>query len=257
MRFSPHAFLLRYGWMAWPSAAAFPAEPAAPVWNELAAIWQRDGLHLLEHRWQPDFIQLLFSATSDVAPIELARVAKGRLQHALRQAGQPTEFSRKIAVRAIGENSRATVETYIRDQLQHCDLADPRYRELLQRQAFTDTTVRLEEPIETNSGRYWYNLHLVLVTDARWRMGEAEASRVRAGAAAVAAAQGYRLAKLSVMPDHAHLAVRGQPEDAPRKIAEGFQQETARHVGMLGFWKATYYVGTFGEYGMAAVRDGR
>jgi REP element-mobilizing transposase RayT len=257
MNISLSAFLLRYGWMAWPSDAAFPAEPNAPFWADLATTWQSDGLKLLERRWQPDLVQLLFSSTPDVAPTDLARLAKGRLQHALRQAGQPTEFSRKVAVRAIGENTRATVEAYIRDQLQHCDLADPCYRELLQRQAFTDPAVRLDEPAETHSGRYWYNLHLVLVTDARWRMGEAEAGRVRTGACAVAAAHGYGLAKLSVMPDHAHLAVRGRPEDSPRIIAETFQVETARQVGMLGFWKATFYVGTFGEYGMGVVRGGK
>jgi REP element-mobilizing transposase RayT len=243
--------------MAWPSATAFPAEPAASFWDELVPAWQRDGLHLLECRWQLDRLQLLFSSTPDVAPTDLARVAKGRLQYALRQAGQPVEFSRKVTVRAIGENTRATVETYIRDQLQRCDLADPRYRELLQRQAFTDPAVRLDEPAETHSGRYWYNLHLVLVTDSRWRMGEAEASRVRAGACAAATQHEYGLAKLSIMPDHVHLAVRGCPEDSPRKIAETFQHETARQVGMLGFWRAMYYTGTFGEYGMGAVRDGR
>ena len=167
------------------------------------------------------------------------------------------EFSRKIAVRTLGENTRATVEAYIRDQLQHCELADPRYREILQRQAFTDPAVRLEDPVETLSGRYWYNLHLVLVTDGRWRMGENEAARVRSGACAVAAARGYGVAKISIMPDHAHLAVRGRPEDPPRKIAETIQEETARQSGMLGLWKPTYYVGTFGEYGMAAVRGGR
>ena len=205
---SPHAFLLRYGWMAWLSSTTLPAEPGAAFWSELAANWQGDGLHLLERRWQADGLQLLFSATPDVAPIDLARVAKGRLQHALRKAGQAVEFSRKIAVRALGENTRATVEAYIRDQLQHCELADPRYRDLLQRQAFTDPAVRLEEPVETLSGRYWYNLHLVLVTDGRWRMGENEAARVRAGARAAAAACGYGVAKISIMPDHAHLAVR-------------------------------------------------
>jgi REP element-mobilizing transposase RayT len=240
--------------MAWPSAATFPAEPDQAFWADLATNWQKDGLHLLERHWQSDFIQLLFSATPDVAPTDLARVAKGRLQYALRQNNQMLDFSRKVAVRAIGESTRATVEAYIREQLQHCDLADLRYRELLQRQAFTDPNVHLDEAVETHSGRYWYNLHLVLVTDSRWRMGEAEASRLRASAQATASQHGYGLAKLSIMPDHAHFAVRGRPEEAPRKIAETFQQETARAVGMMGFWKATFYVGTFGEYGMGAIR---
>jgi len=251
---SPNAYLLRYGWSAWPSSGVSPALPPGPFLQDLAEAWQRDALHLLEHRWQPDLIQLVFSATPDVAPVDLARVAKGRLQHARRKAGIPFDFSRKVAVRALGENIREAVAAYVRDQLEHAELADPRYRDLLQRHSIEDAKVRLEEPFSTNSGQYWYNLHLVLVTDSRWRMGESEAQAVADGCREVAREHGYGLARLAVMPDHAHLAVRGHPEHSPNRIARAFQEATARKVGMLGFWKDTFYVGTFGEYGMAAVR---
>ncbi len=254
MKTSPNAFLLRYGWSAWPSSGTLPTLPPPPFLQELGEAWNQDGIHLLEHRWQADTVQLLFSGAPDVAPVDLARVAKGRLQHALRKAGHPTDFSRKVAVRALGENTRETVETYVSGQLEHADLADPRYRDALKRHAVLNPDVKLDEPFSTNSGQYWYNLHVVLVTNSRWRMGENEARMLAQGCRAAAAEGGYGLAKMAVMPDHAHLAVRGHPEHSPNRIAQAFQATTAKAIGMMGFWKETFYVGTFGEYGMGAVR---
>jgi len=152
MKPSPNVYLLRYGWSAWPSSDSIPALPPEPFLHDLAEAWKRDALHLLEHRRQADLIQLLFSAAPNVAPVDLARVAKGRLQHALRKAGIPFDFSRKVAVRALGENTRETVAAYVRDQLEHADLADPRYRDLLQRHAIEDDKVRLDEPTAGSTG---------------------------------------------------------------------------------------------------------
>ena len=104
-------------------------------------------------------------------------------------------------------------------------------------------------PSETNSGRYWYNLHVVLVTENRFRMSSEMAGRV------AAACRLPSVAKCSVMPDHLHLAVKADPTKSPEQVAHEIQEATARAAGMLGFWKDTFYVGTFGEYGMGAVRS--
>ena len=210
--------------------------------------WSRDGIHLLEHQVAPEAIQLVVSTGPLQAPVDVARLLKGRLQYAMRTAGLTADFSRKVSLRGIGDNTREIVEQYIRDQLLHTELADPRYRDALQRHAFSQPEVDLETPTETNSGRSWYNLHLVLVTENRFRMGSDMAGRI---------AHACRLpsvAKCSVMPDHLHLAVKADPMRAPDAVAREIQEATARAAGMLGLWKNTYYVGTFGEYGMGAVR---
>jgi hypothetical protein len=62
--------------------------------------------------------------------------------------------------------------------------------------------VRLAEPSESNSGRYWYDLHLVLVVAERFRITDPKRiGRIRDTALAVAAEGGHRIAALSVMPD--------------------------------------------------------
>lgn len=245
MKSSPHAFALRYGWTAWPTAGTvFPAAlPPLPT-----EAWRRDGIPLLEQNWTPSEIQLTVSAGPDLAPVDIARLLKGRLQHALRAAGAPCDFSRKVALRALGENTREIVERYIREQLEHADLADPRYREGLRSHAFSNDATDLAEPSETNSGRYWHNLHVVLVTESRYRIGSETAGRI------TAACRVPSVAECSIMPDHLHLAVKASPEQSPCAVAEFFQRATARAVQVLGLWKDTFYVGTFGEYGLKYVR---
>ena len=224
--------------------STFPDAPPMPV-----DAWKRDGIHLLEHQARADTIQLVVSAGPRNAPVDIARLLKGRLQHAMRTAGLRAEFSRKVSLRAIGENTRSVVEAYIRDQLEHTDLADPRYRASLQEHAFTQEEVDLAAATESNSGRYWYNLHVVLVTENRFRMSSETAGRISA------ACRLPSVAKCSVMPDHLHVAVKADPMKSPESVAYELQETTARAAGTLGFWKDTVYVGTFGEYGMGAVRS--
>jgi hypothetical protein len=99
----------------------------------------------------------------------VARV-KGRFQHALRLAGTPVKFSREVAFRGIGENYTRDVEGYIQAQVEKEQFVDPRYSEMLKRFTVADDSVALDQPSESNSGRYWYNLHVVLVVASRGRI---------------------------------------------------------------------------------------
>ena len=96
------SYRLYYDWSGWPSAGPLPRAPEDTVWTDLAAAWEFDGLRLLEHRWESECVHLTFSTTPAVSPVLLAQRAKGRLQHALRTAGSPVKFSRKVSVRSTG-----------------------------------------------------------------------------------------------------------------------------------------------------------
>ena len=56
------------------------------------------------------------------------------------------------------------------------------------------------------------------------------------------------------MPDHLHVALRGNIEQSPHEIALAFQNNLAYALGRGKIWQDTYYVGTFGEYNMRAIR---
>ncbi|MBI3410228.1 MAG: transposase [Planctomycetes bacterium] len=113
----------------------------------------------------------------------------------------------------------------------------------------------LSAPAESKSGRYWYNLHLVLVTSSRYRISEAATlAQIRATALRICAKKGYMASTMATMPDHLHIALRGAVLHSPEEIALGFLNNLAHVMNQGRWWELGYYAGTFGEYSMAAVR---
>jgi REP element-mobilizing transposase RayT len=194
----------------------------------LQAAWETDGLRKLEHKWSADLIQFTFSVRPRVSPVFFAGRVKGRLQHCLRKAGLATALSRKVAVRTIGANHRAEVEAYIARQVEKEPLADPRFKELLRQFTRADSSVDLAVPTPTNSGRYWYNLHLVLVTQARYRIGSPEfLGTICDWSFKIAANKGHAISRLAVMPEHLHASLRGNIAHSPEEIALAFLNNLA------------------------------
>jgi REP element-mobilizing transposase RayT len=250
------AFQLRYGWTGWPSREPLPHRLLTEIIPRLASAWEKDGLRVLESSIDSRSIQLTLSATPQVSPVTLAARVKGRIQYQCRQRGAPIDFSRKVCVRSIGDPTRQEVEGYIRSQVVHADLADERFRLMLSSLTVTNPKVDLSQPTPTASGRYWYNLHLALVTSERYRIGEAEElQRIRDTTLRICAKKGYAASTLAVLPDHLHVALRGAVEHSPEEIALSFLNNLAHVMGGRPIWQAGFYAGTFGEYGMASVRE--
>jgi REP element-mobilizing transposase RayT len=249
------AYALRYSWSGWATSGDLN-EISPDAWRALTASWETDGLRLLERNVQRREILLTFSTTPDVSPVFLATRAKGRLQHACRTTlGTPVDFSRKLAVRAVGDNRTETVESYIRSQVANERFVDARFAEFLDQFTMVDPAVDLSIPSESASGRYWYNLHLVLVVEGRCRVvDEPGLTAIRDGCRRIAEKKGYWIAALSVMPDHLHLALRGNIDQPPAEIALAFQNNLAYMLKRGAIWMNGYYAGTFGEYDMNAIR---
>jgi REP element-mobilizing transposase RayT len=226
------AYQLRYGWTGWPSSASFPTDLIACLLPELAPEWEKDGLRVLESSLTPQQLQFTLSATPQVGPVTLAARVKGRLQHHCRLRGSPVEFSRKLAVRSVGDPTRTEVESYIREQVSNEDLADERFRERLESLTVVNPEVDLAAPVATNSGRYWYNLHLVLVVDQRYRIGEPSIlTRIRDTALAVCSKKGYEVSTLAVLADHLHLALRGAIAQTPEPDRPGAPEQSGLRAG--------------------------
>lgn len=248
------AYALRYDWTGWPTANTHLSQKTAAVAQDTAGTWEGDGLRLLTASSTAQEVQLLFSVTPQVSPVFFCQRVKGRLWHALRQAEMPVKFSRKVSFRCLGENTSTTVERYLHGQVSKGDFADPRFREIMHRFTVADDDATLAKPSESDSGRYWYNLHLVLVVAGRFRITDPETlGRIRDAAFVIATEHGHRLATLSVMPDHVHLALRGNLERTPEEVALAFQNGLARAAGCR-VWQDGFYVGTFGEYGLDVIR---
>jgi REP element-mobilizing transposase RayT len=254
----PPAHQLYFTWSGWPHNDAdlplFSTEPDAAFFAALADEWRADGLTLLSRLWAPSLLQLSFAVEPTISPVFFTRRAKGRLQYALRRSGRPTDFSRKVAMRAIGNNITDVVIAYLRAQLKRAEFADSRYRSALAEQAWEDAGINLAEATHTHSGRYWYNLHLVLVTAGRYRMGQEDfLLKLRGAAREIARRENCLLKSIAIMPDHVHMALRGNIERSALDIGLAFQNGLAAAAGCR-LWQDGFYAGTFSEYDLHAVQ---
>ncbi len=169
--------VLRFGWAGWPTShTVFPRVMESCLTMPSAA-WEGDGMRLFEYEFGPKRVLMTFGVTPQVAPVLFTARAKGRLDYALRVAKVGVSFSRKVAMCSLGENHRVEVESYIQNQVDKEPLADPAARETLRQFTVVDPEVDLSQPTATKSGRYWYNLHLVLVTEGRWRTCDPRSAR--------------------------------------------------------------------------------
>lgn len=249
------AYQIRYTWSAWSAAGNFPAEPDPRFFNELKPLWESDGIRQLEHRWQPELIQFTFSTKARVSPITLATRAKGRLTHALRTSGLTAKFARKVSVGTIGDNTQADVEAYIEGQIGKELLVDELFREKLRQFTIVNPAIDLAAPTNTKRGRYWYNLHLVLIVQKRQRINDLRClAAIRDQCLRLAESHGYAMSRLSIVPDHMHTALRANINHSPEEVALKFMNNVAYALGQQMIWEPCYYAGTFGTYNMNAVR---
>ena len=155
------AFCLRFTWTGWPTAGRLPQPTGL---ERLKPLWENDGMRFLEQSSSDCEMQLAFSALPRVSPVMLAQRAKGRLQNDLRKSSSAfAGFSRKVSVRSIGENSRQQVEDYIDGQVGKERFLDSGFEAVLRQFTVRCPEIDLSQPTESAHGRYWYNLHLVLV----------------------------------------------------------------------------------------------
>lgn len=248
------AYQLRYNWTGWPSGGRLP-KPPEDFFQALATHWELDGIRPLEWEWTPERIQLLCSVKPMVSPVRFTQRVKGRIQNALRKVGAPTQFKRKLAFRSVGNNTRQAVEQYIAEQVTKAGFVDERFASMIRQFTTSNPNVSLANPTITSHGRYWYNLHVVLVTDERRKFTDvASLTRLANGCDDIAKENNYLLSRMSIMPDHLHLAMRGDVKQSPEEIALTYMNDLALALGGASIWQPGYYVGTFGEYDMAPVR---
>ena len=251
------AYQLRFTWTGWPTKGGlFPISFEDAAWDQLDAEWERDGLRRLDTKWRPEAVRITFSAKPSVSPTRLAARAKGRLDHVGNRLAARLRFSRKVAVRTMGGPRTSDVLQYISAQINSRCYASETYAEYLKRFTVRDPGVDLAMPTHTKRGAYWYNLHLVLLVNRRYRELEQKYfGEVRDGAFRIARKNGHRLSTIAVVPDHVHMAIRGALECDPESIAFSYLNNLAHLAGRRPIWEPGYYVGTFGEYNMNAIRS--
>lgn len=246
---------LHYSWAGWHSQGLpLPASIEVAV-EQCSDLWQQDGFLLKKQSLKADMIQCLFAVEPDITPVKFTQKVKGRLDHQLRQQGDPIKFSRKVAFRCLGENIRETVNNYVQKQVSKSDYIDPRYKQFLAEFTVADVG-NLASPVEKSHGRYWYNIHLVIVVEDRKFpiKREDQLEKIRFYIPKIATKQGCEIAHFSILPDHIHIALKGNPELSPYRIGLSFMNNLSYVLGFNWTWSSEFYVGTFSEYALSKLR---
>ena len=99
--------------------------PAETWLADLKQATEPNGVRILKHRLSTGQASQVFVTTKPhVAPSELIRSVKGRLQHLMRKQ-RPKALQRNYCVRSIGDAKRSVVEDYVAGLLEHHRMANP------------------------------------------------------------------------------------------------------------------------------------
>lgn len=220
----------------------------------LQSLTEPDGVRVIRHRITTrNASQFFVSTKPHVAPSEMIRSVKGRLQNLIR-SHLPKAFQRNYAVRSIGSATRSVVEDYVQKQLSRHPMADPRVQDLLKKYQKCFAEVDLASPVFSAHGEYWYALHLVFVNESRWM--EIRPERLNSLSRMierVATKYGYRLSRVGLLPDHIHLTLGCPVDHSPEDVALRYLNNLAYAVGMTPDFQFGYYAGTIGDYDRGAV----
>ena len=213
-----------------------------------------DGVRIIKHRISSrNTSQFFISTQPHVAPAEMVRRVKGRLQHLLRTT-MPSVFQRNYCLRSVGTSTRNVVEDYVANQLGHHEMADPAVQRRFARFQRTYTAVELSEPAFNSHGKYWYNLHLVFCNTERWmEIREDVLETLSETIEQTAMKHEYRLSRAALLADHVHLTMGCVVTQSPEEVAMGFLNNCAFARGMKPEFQFSYFVGTIGEYDRGAV----
>ncbi|MGH7140225.1 MAG: hypothetical protein ACREHD_31185 [Pirellulales bacterium] len=232
------------------------APPAESWYEALGQVTEPDGVRLLEHRVIKGSVsQFLASTRPELAPADMVRSVKGRLQHLVRKK-LPKAFRRNYGLRSVGDAGAGVVDRYVQRQAAHHPMADPRVQRQLEALSINGggdfTTPRV-----AGHAQFLYNLHLVLVHHDRDKeLRRALLERRRDRVIAIAAKKGHLLGRGQLLADHLHVMLGCALTDAPQQVALAYMNNLAYAEGMKPLLGFSYYVGTFGEYDLDAVRRG-
>ncbi len=245
------AYQLRWSLALFGKAQMPPSDSWLPGLKEVV---ERDGVRILEVQPQPRNVwQFYLSTQPHVAPPQIVKSVKGRLQHLLRPTN-PDAFQRNFSLTAVGDARRKIVENYVVSQLGHHHMADPRVQATLERYQLRFPEVDLAERQLSSHGIYVYSLHLVLVHEGRWReVRDGQLDKTRDIALRAARQKDHRVSRLSLLSDHVHL-VSGIPFHlSPQDVALSYMNNIAFAHDMQAVFCSSYYVGTVGEYDTGAI----
>ncbi len=219
----------------------------------LQNINEAEGIRILRHRFADwgDLSQFFISSKPEISPVQLIRGVKGRLQSLIRDQF-PKALQRNYALRSIGSTRRAVVAQYIEKQLEHHGWSLHKWCARLAKLQIK-TNVDLAQPRRSAHGLYWYNLHLVLVNDMRYRIATAQLERVHCALWTISKEQHHLLSRASILPDHIHLLLGCNLNQSPLTVALAYLNGITAGLRGQRIFQSSFHVSTCGEYDLGVI----
>lgn len=226
-------------------------------YHELADRVAADQVRLLDVRLADDVVtQFLISTPPSVAPPDIVKSVKGRLQNLVHHTHSEC-FRRNFRLTSVGDPGCRQVINYVANQVEH-HLSDYRLPMLdLNPFQLSYPYVDLSRPQFTAHGSYLYALHLVVEFARHAKLfDQDEFLFVRDMLVRASAKHRHRLARGGILPDHLHMALGPCFTWSPEQVALSYMNNVAYALGMNAVLRPSAYVGTFGPYNMRAIRRG-
>ena len=224
-------------------------------WEPLRQGTEPDGVRLLEfHSRDATSGQFLVSTKPDIAPAQIVRSIKGRLQYLLK-AAIGRLWRRHYSIASVGDANNDVLQGYVGRQEKRHPMADPRVAERLTRFQFHDQGVDLGALRASAHGRFTHSLHVVLEnTNHLCDTREEWLAANRDMMIAACRKKGWLLSRLGLVGNHLHVLVGCDVSEAPGEIALSIMNNLAYAQGMKPVFEHSFYVGTFGPYDHDAIR---
>lgn len=218
--------------------------------------WNEDGFDLLTYKCKNETILATCETSPHISPVDFCRKIKGRLSHQSRKNGNALTFSRAVSFRSLGYNSTEIVNQYVKNQIIKEDLADENYRERLKAYTLSECQRDLSWASSTHYGLYWYNIHLVIVAaDRSIRISKDETfEKIKRTLPKIAKKHVCEIAHFAIVPDHIHVSLAANPKLSPFEIGLSFLNNLAYVLNIGVCWRNEFYVGTFSEYDLDALK---
>ena len=226
------------------------------IWlDDLRSATEVDGVRILEsHVRSENTLQFLISTRPESSPSETVRSVKGRLQYLIRDR-VPKAFRRNYHIQSVGEANSNVLDQYVAGQTRKHPMADDMVQSQIEAMQFHDKSVDLSKPSIGTYGQYLNSLQIVLENAESWHeVRGAQLNRVRRLIVAACKKKQWRLSRIGLLSNHAHILLGASVTESPESIALSLMNNIAYVYDMKPILKFSFYVGTFGGYDRGAVR---
>ena len=231
--------------------------PYAKNWiDALSRDTESDGVRVLEHSvTKPNVVQFLVSTQPTTSPSNIIRSVKGRLQYLLREI-DPKLFRLNYSIQSVGDASAGVLDRYVANQTDKHPMADPRVQASFEILQFHNPQMDLAQVQTGSYGQFLHSLQVVLEFECGWHeVSMQQLTRIRTIICSGAKNHSWPLARIGLLSNHLHLLIGADVKEAPSDVALAMMNNVAHVYDMKPVLKFSYYVGTFGNYDRAAVRQ--